>query len=143
MNKHHSGIWFAYIASLLTPFTLLISGVIAIIYAGYRLDKDEDSEIIISHYYSLIRNFFVFLTFFVVLIVTIASVNGVLIGINDYWVRNPVIHQVAHVIPIVGGVIAAVAILTWFVRMAQGMSRLKKNQPVIVAKSLYQFEHEQ
>lgn len=41
MHQHHKGIWVAYILSLFTPFTLLLSGVIAIIYAGYRLDKGE------------------------------------------------------------------------------------------------------
>lgn len=41
MNKHHNGIWIAYILSCFTPFTFLISGVIAIIYAGYRLDKGK------------------------------------------------------------------------------------------------------
>lgn len=48
MNKHHNGIWIAYILSCFTPFTFLISGVIAIIYAGYRLDKGEDSDVVIS-----------------------------------------------------------------------------------------------
>lgn len=42
-NKNKS-VWFVYIASLLTPLTCLLSGVIAIIYAGYRLDKDQDGE---------------------------------------------------------------------------------------------------
>ncbi|CAM4228187.1 hypothetical protein [Vibrio neonatus] len=139
MNKHHKGIWYAYIGSFLTPFTLLLSGVIAIVYAGYRLDKDEDSEVVNSHYYGLIRSFFLFLTFFVVLIVTIATSNGVLIGVNDYWFRNSALEEVAHVIPIAGGIISAVAILIWFVRMFKGMRLLKQDKPITQAKSLHQF----
>lgn len=34
MQEQHKGIWIAYILSLFTPFTLLISGVIAIVYAA-------------------------------------------------------------------------------------------------------------
>ncbi|CAM3169396.1 hypothetical protein [Vibrio rarus] len=139
MTKHHRGIWFAYIGSFLTPFTCLLSGVIAIIYAGYRLDKDEDSDVIISHYYSLIRNFFLFLSFFVVLIVTIATSNGVLIGINDYWIRNNLLEEVAHFIPVIGGVISAIAIIFWFIRMTRGMRLLQENKPVLQEKSLHQF----
>ncbi|GEA50000.1 membrane protein [Vibrio inusitatus NBRC 102082] len=139
MNDHHKGIWWAYIGSILTPFTLLLSGVIAIVYAGYRLDKDEDSDVVISHYYSLIRNFFLFLTFFVVLIVTVATSNGVLIGVNDYWARNSALVEIAHFIPIAGGVISAIAIAVWFVRMFRGMRLLKENKPVVQAKSLHQF----
>lgn len=61
-EEHKKGLWFAYIASFLTPFTLLLSGIIAIIYAGYKLDKGTD-EITYSHYYTIIRSFFLFLTF--------------------------------------------------------------------------------
>lgn len=129
MNKPHNGIWVAYILSCFTPFTFLISGVIAIIYAGYRLDKNEDSEVVNSHYYGLIRTFFLYLTFFVVLIVTIATSNGLLAGIERYWFHNPILDKVAYVIPIVGMVFAALAILVWFVRMYQGMQQLKNDQP--------------
>ncbi|GAB7220325.1 hypothetical protein [Vibrio comitans] len=139
MNDHHKGIWYAYIGSILTPFTLLLSGVIAIVYAGYRLDKDEDSEVVNSHYYGLIRSFFLFLTFFVVLIVTVATSNGVLIGVNDYWARNSALVEIAHFIPIAGGVISAIAIVVWIVRMFKGMRLLKENKPVAQAKSLHQF----
>ncbi|MGC9462011.1 hypothetical protein [Vibrio genomosp. F10] len=134
MNKHHKGIWFAYVASLFTPLTCLLSGVIAIVYAGYRLDKGEDSEVVISHYYGLIRSFFLNLTFFVVLIVTIATSNGVLIGINDYWYNSTIIDSVAYFIPIVGIALAAIAILIWFVRMFKGMKQLKANLPLQTMK---------
>lgn len=127
MNKHHNGIWVAYILSLLTPFTCLISGVIAIVYAGYRLDKGEDSEVVNSHYYGLIRSFFLNLTFFVVLLVTVATSNGLLVGVHDYWYRNSLIDSVARFIPYVGMVIAAGAILLWIVRMVQGMQQLRAN----------------
>ncbi|QLE35911.1 hypothetical protein [Vibrio parahaemolyticus] len=129
MNKHHNGIWIAYILSCLTPFTFLISGVIAIIYAGYRLDKGEDSDVVISHYYGLIRTFFLYLTFFVVLIVTVATFNGVLVGVSDYWVKSTLIEDIAYFIPWVGMVFAALAILVWFIRMFQGMQQLRNNQP--------------
>ncbi|MGF1720937.1 hypothetical protein L4D20_12950 [Vibrio kyushuensis] len=129
MNKHHNGIWFAYIASLFTPLTCLLSGVVAIVYAGYRLDKGEDSEVVNSHYYGLIRSFFLNLTFFVVLIVTIATSNGVLIGINDYWYKSSMLDSIAYIIPIVGMVFAALAIVIWFYRMFKGMKQLKANLP--------------
>ena len=45
MNKPHKGIWIAYILSIFTPLTCLISGVVAIVYAGYRLDKGQDGEV--------------------------------------------------------------------------------------------------
>lgn len=32
-DSAHKSVWFVYIASLLTPFTCLLSGVIGIIYA--------------------------------------------------------------------------------------------------------------
>ncbi|HCH4654637.1 TPA: hypothetical protein ACPVZO_003249 [Vibrio parahaemolyticus] len=129
MNKHHNRIWIAYILSCFTPFTFLISGVIAIIYAGYRLDKGEDSDVVISHYYGLIRTFFLYLTFFVVLIVTVATSNGVLVGVSDYWVKSTLIEDIAYFIPWVGMVFAALAILVWFIRMFQGMQQLRNNQP--------------
>ena len=129
MTKHHKGIWFAYIASLFTPFTCLISGVVAIVYAGYRLDKNEDSEVVNSHYYGLIRSFFLNLTFFVVLIVTVATSNGVLIGVNDYWYKNHIIDEIAYFIPYVGMLFAAIAIIVWLIRMVKGMQQLKQNLP--------------
>ncbi|PMJ98756.1 hypothetical protein [Vibrio sp. 10N.261.55.A7] len=129
MNNQHKGIWFAYVASLFTPLTCLLSGVIAIVYAGYRLDKGEDSEIVNSHYYGLIRSFFLNLTFFVVLIITIATTNGVLKGINDYWYNSTMIDNVAYGIPIVGMIFATVAIIVWFIRMFRGMKQLKANLP--------------
>ncbi|MGR5339034.1 hypothetical protein ACPV50_03860 [Vibrio astriarenae] len=130
MNKPHKGIWVAYILSCFTPFTCLISGVIAIVYAGYRLDKGEDGEVLDSHYYGLIRTFFLNLTFFVVLIITVATSNGVLKGINDYWYRSHIIDDVAYYIPYIGMFIAALAILLWFVRMYQGMKLLNENKPL-------------
>lgn len=129
MNKPHKGIWVAYVLSCFTPFTCLISGVLAIVYAGYRLDKGEDGDILDSHYYGLIRTFFLNLTYFVVLIITVATSNGVLSGVNDYWYKSPVIDQIAYYIPYVGFVFGLVAIVIWFIRMYQGMSRLKDNQP--------------
>ncbi|MDV6251033.1 hypothetical protein [Vibrio sp. EA2] len=129
MNKHHNGIWIAYILSCLTPFTFLISGVVAIIYAGYRLDKGEDSDVVISHYYGLIRTFFLYLTFFVVLIVTVATTNGVLKGVSDYWVRSSLLDNIAYVIPYIGSVFAVVAIGVWLWRMFQGMHQLRNNKP--------------
>lgn len=129
MNKHHNGIWVAYILSCFTPFTFLISGVIAIIYAGYRLDKGEDSDVVISHYYGLIRTFFLYLTFFVVLIVTVATTNGVLKGVSNYWVRSSMLDNIAYLIPYIGGVFAAVAIGVWIWRMLQGMHQLHNNKP--------------
>ncbi|MGD8116769.1 hypothetical protein [Vibrio sp. TRT 29B02] len=134
MSKPNNGIWVAYILSIFTPFTCLISGVIAIIYAGYRLDKGEDGEIVDSHYYGLIRTFFLNLTFFVVLIITVATSNGVLIGVNDYWYNSNVIDEIAYYIPYVGMLFGAIAILLWFVRMYQGMQKLRENQPFNIVK---------
>lgn len=134
MNKPNNGIWVAYVLSIFTPFTCLISGVIAIVYAGYRLDKGEDGEIVDSHYYGLIRTFFLNLTFFVVLIITVATSNGVLIGVNDYWYNSNVIDDIAYYIPYVGMLFGLAAILLWFVRMYQGMQKLKANQPFGLAK---------
>lgn len=129
MNKPHKGIWVAYILSCFTPFTCLISGVIAIVYAGYRLDKGEDGEVIDSHYYGLIRTFFLNLTYFVVLIVTVATSNGVLKGVNDYWYKSHFIDEIAYYIPYVGMLFGAIAIVVWFIRMYLGMTRLKQGLP--------------
>ncbi|WP_117235446.1 hypothetical protein [Vibrio maerlii] len=134
MNKPHKGIWVAYILSCFTPFTCLISGVIAIVYAGYRLDKGEDGEVVDSHYYGLIRTFFLNLTYFVVLIVTVATSNGILIGVNDYWYKSHIIDEIAYYIPYVGMLFGAIAIVVWFIRMYQGMTQLKANQPLSVLK---------
>ncbi len=129
MSKHHNGIWVAYILSCLTPFTFLISGVIAIVYAGYRLDKGEDSEVVNSHYYGLIRTFFLYLTFFIVLIVTIATSNGVLVGVSHYWLHSTWLDTIAYFIPWVGALFAVLAIMVWFIRMFQGMKQLHSNLP--------------
>ncbi|RBW65904.1 hypothetical protein DS893_06990 [Vibrionales bacterium C3R12] len=126
-NKN--GIWFAYIASLLTPFTFLISGIIAIVYAGYRLDKNEDGDMVNSHYYGLIRSFFLFLTFFVVLVVTVATSNGVLAGMNDYWYQATWIDSIAYIIPYIGAGFAAMAIVVWIYRLIQGMRQLQQGIP--------------
>ncbi len=134
MNKPHKGIWVAYILSCFTPFTCLISGVIAIVYAGYRLDKGEDGEVVDSHYYGLIRTFFLNLTYFVVLIVTVATSNGILIGVNDYWYKSHIIDEIAYYIPYVGMLFGAIAIVVWFIRMYQGMTQLKANQPLSVLR---------
>ncbi|HAS7962707.1 TPA: hypothetical protein I7600_12420 [Vibrio cholerae] len=112
-DRAHKSVWFVYIASLLTPFTCLLSGVIGIIYAGYRLDKNQDGEIANSHYYGLIRSFFLYLTFFVVLIVTVATTNGIIMGVNPY----------------VGALIAVGAISIWIWRMIQGMQQYQNNLP--------------
>ncbi|MGF1749568.1 MULTISPECIES: hypothetical protein [Vibrio] len=134
MQQQHKGIWVAYILSLFTPFTLLISGVIAIVYAGYRLDKGEDTDVVNSHYYGLIRTFFLNLTFFVVLIVTVATSNGLLKGVTHYWYKATWIDQIANVIPYVGMVFAAVAIIVWIIRMFKGMDMLKRNIPMTFDK---------
>ncbi|WP_159656567.1 hypothetical protein [Vibrio atypicus] len=134
MKKPNNGIWVAYILSCFTPFTCLISGVLAIIYAGYRLDKGEDGEIVDSHYYGLIRTFFLNLTFFVVLIITVATANGVLIGVNDYWYNSHIIDEIAYYIPYVGMLFGLAAILLWFVRMYQGMQKLKANERFSMTK---------
>ncbi|MFL7865066.1 hypothetical protein [Vibrio cincinnatiensis] len=127
-NKNKS-VWFVYIASLLTPLTCLLSSVIAIIYAGYRLDKDQDGEVANSHYYGLIRSFFLFLTFFVVLIVTVATANGVIMGVNRYWFSNAWLAAIGHGIPYLGALMAVGAITLWIFRMIQGMKQLQANIP--------------
>ncbi|EKO3484574.1 hypothetical protein KW419_12515 [Vibrio fluvialis] len=127
--SQNSALWFVYIASLLTPFTCLLSGVIGIIYAGYRLDKNEDGEVANSHYYGLIRSFFLFLTFFVVLLVTVATSNGLIIGVNRYWYAHSWLSTVGYAIPYIGAFIALFAIAIWIGRMVQGMNQLKNDIP--------------
>jgi uncharacterized membrane protein len=141
MHQHHKGIWVAYILSLFTPFTLLLSGVIAIIYAGYRLDKGEDSEVVNSHYYGLIRTFFLNLTFFVVLIVTVATSNGVLKGVTNYWYKASWIDQIANIIPYIGMLFAAVAIVMWIIRMFMGMSKLNQNIAMTFGNTEQPIQH--
>ncbi len=126
---NNKSVWFVYIANLLTPFTCLISGVIGIIYAGYRLDKNEDGDIANSHYYGLIRTFFLFLTFFVVLIVTVATTSGLIMGVNRYWYAHSWLSTVGSAIPYAGAIIALLALTVWFVRMTKGMQQLKNNIP--------------
>ncbi|CEO38948.1 hypothetical protein C0Z01_03845 [Photobacterium kishitanii] len=127
-EEHKKGIWFAYIASFLTPFTLLLSGIIAIIYAGYKLDKGTD-EIAYSHYYTIIRSFFLFLTFFVVLGVSAATTTGMIAG-AEYWVHSDILDKILNVLPFIGGAIAIVAIVVWFAKIINGMRLLNKNQAV-------------
>lgn len=141
MHQHHKGIWVAYILSLFTPFTLLLSGVIAIIYAGYRLDKGEDSEVVNSHYYGLIRTFFLNLTFFVVLIVTVATSNGLLKGVTNYWYKASWIDQIANIIPYIGMLFAAVAIVMWIIRMLMGMSKLNQNIAMTFGNTEQPIQH--
>ncbi|MGR5092569.1 hypothetical protein ACPV5O_10755 [Vibrio maritimus] len=141
MQEQHKGIWIAYILSLFTPFTLLISGVIAIVYAGYRLDKGEDSDVVNSHYYGLIRTFFLNLTFFVVLIVTVATSNGLLKGVTHYWYQATWIDQIANFIPYVGMLFASVAIVVWIIRMFAGMSKLKQDIPMTFGKDAKPIQH--
>lgn len=128
-DREHKSVWFVYIASLLTPFTCLLSGVIGIIYAGYRLDKNQDGEIANSHYYGLIRSFFLYLTFFVVLIVTVATTNGIIMGVNRYWMPEHWLAKLGHGIPYVGAIIAVGAISIWIWRMIQGMQQYQNNLP--------------
>ncbi|NVP02270.1 hypothetical protein HWA77_18815, partial [Photobacterium damselae subsp. damselae] len=88
-EDNKKGVWFAYIASFLTPFTLLVSGIIAIIYAGYKMNKGTD-ELTYSHYYTIIRSFFLFFTFFVVLGVTAATTTGMAAG-AEYWIHSDIL----------------------------------------------------
>lgn len=125
----NKSVWFVYIVSLLTPLTFLLSGLVGIVYAGYRLDKDQDGEVANSHYYGLIRTFFLFLTFFVVLVVTVATANGIIMGVNRYWFSNTWLAAIGHAIPYVGAVIALAAITLWVWRMIQGMKQLQANIP--------------
>lgn len=127
-EEHKKGIWFAYIASFLTPFTLLLSGIIAIIYAGYKLDKGAD-EVAYSHYYTIIRSFFLFLTFFVVLGVSAATTTGMIAG-AEYWIHSEILDKALNVLPFIGGAIAIVAIVVWFAKIINGMKLLSQNQAV-------------
>ncbi|KJG22506.1 membrane protein [Photobacterium iliopiscarium] len=127
-EEHKKGIWFAYIASFLTPFTLLLSGIIAIIYAGYKLDKGAD-DITYSHYYTIIRSFFLFLTFFVVLGVSAATTTGMIAG-AEYWVHSDILAKALNVLPFIGGAIAIVAIAVWFAKIINGMKLLSQNKAV-------------
>ncbi|MDE1514139.1 MULTISPECIES: hypothetical protein [Vibrio] len=128
-DRAHKSVWFVYIASLLTPFTCLLSGVIGIIYAGYRLDKNQDGEVANSHYYGLIRSFFLYLTFFVVLIVTVATSNGIIMGVNRYWMHETWLGQLGYVIPYLGALIALAAISIWIWRIIQGMLQYRRHLP--------------
>ncbi|KHT63572.1 hypothetical protein C9J03_06235 [Photobacterium gaetbulicola] len=121
---------FAYIASFLTPLTLMISGIIAVIYSAYKLNKGTD-ELSYTHYYTIIRTFFYFFTFFVVLGVTAATTTGIVAG-AEYWVYSPFLHKVLQVIPVVGLIIALLAIVKWFIQHIQGMKLLKANQPMVL-----------
>ncbi|WP_297478525.1 hypothetical protein [uncultured Photobacterium sp.] len=127
-EEHKKGIWFAYIASFLTPFTLLLSGIIAIIYAGYKLDKGAD-EVAYSHYYTIIRSFFLFLTFFVVLGVSAATTTGMIAG-AEYWIHSEILDKVLNILPFVGGAIAFVAVVVWLAKIINGMKLLSQNQAV-------------
>ncbi|MEC6814763.1 hypothetical protein [Photobacterium toruni] len=127
-EEHKKGIWFAYIASFLTPFTLLLSGIIAIIYAGYKLDKGAD-EVAYSHYYTIIRSFFLFLTFFVVLGVSAATTTGMIAG-AEYWVHSDLLAKILSILPFVGGAIAIVAIVVWFAKIVNGMKLLSQNKAI-------------
>lgn len=128
-KKIDNGIWFAYIASLLTPLTLMASGIIAIIYAGYQMNKGTNDEVINSHYYAIIKTFFLFLTFFVVLGVTAATMSGMVAGL-EYWVHSSILDKVYSAIPIVGATISLLAIGTWFIKLTKGMKKLKAYQPI-------------
>ena len=127
-GDNKSGVRFAYIASFLTPLTLMISGIIAVIYSAYQLNKGTD-ELTYSHYYTIIRTFFLFFTFFVVLGVTAATTTGMVAG-AEYWVHSDFLDKALHVIPVVGLVIAALAIVKWFVKHIQGMKLLSQNKAI-------------
>ncbi|MGF1723724.1 hypothetical protein [Photobacterium nomapromontoriensis] len=127
-TNNKAGVRFAYIASFLTPFTLLISGIIAIIYAGYKLNKGTD-ELCYSHYYTIIRSFFLFFTFFVVLGVTAATTTGMVAG-AEYWVNSDVLDYVLDGIPVVGVIIALIAIIRWFFQLIRGMRLLSQNKAI-------------
>lgn len=118
----------AYIASLLTPVTLMLSGILAVIYAAYQLNKGAD-KLTYSHYYTIIRTFFLFFTFFVVLGVTAATTSGMAAGAG-YWVQSSFLDMALQAIPVVGIIIAALAIISWFIKHVQGMKRLSQNLPI-------------
>ncbi|GAB3514665.1 hypothetical protein ACQKP8_11890 [Photobacterium alginatilyticum] len=123
-----SGVRFAYIASFLTPLTFMISGIVAVLYSAYKLNKGTD-ELTYSHYYTIIRTFFLFFTFFVVLGVTAATTSGMVAG-AEYWVRSDFLDKLLSAIPVVGLVIAALAIVKWFVKHIQGMKLLSQNKAI-------------
>lgn len=127
-NNNKSGVRFAYIASFLTPLTLMISGIVAVLYSAYQLNKGTD-KLSYSHYYTIIRTFFLFLTFFVVLGVTAATMSGMVAG-AEYWVQSALLDTLLAVIPVAGLIIAALAIVKWFVKHIQGMRLLSQNKPV-------------
>ena len=123
-----SGVRFAYIASFLTPLTFMISGIVAVIYSAYKLNKGTD-ELTYSHYYTIIRTFFLFFTFFVVLGVTAATTSGMVAG-AEYWVQSDFLDKLLSAIPVIGLVIAALAIVKWFVKHIQGMKLLSQNKAI-------------
>ncbi|MCW8327756.1 hypothetical protein MD588_02965 [Photobacterium sp. SDRW27] len=127
-SDNKSGVRFAYIASFLTPLTLMLSGIVAVIYAAYKLNKGTD-ELTYSHYYTIIRTFFLFFTFFVVLGVTAATMTGMVAG-AEYWVHSPFLDKLLSAIPVVGLIIAALAIVKWFVKHIQGLKLLSQNKPI-------------
>ncbi len=128
-KKTSKGIWFAYIASFLTPFTFMISGIIAIVYAGYQMNKGTNDEVVNSHYYAIIKTFFLFLTFFVVLGVTTATMSGMVAGL-EYWIHSSILDKVYSLIPIVGAIISTIAIVTWFIKLTKDMKKLKSYLPI-------------
>ncbi|HIF9344020.1 TPA: hypothetical protein ACX6RX_000065 [Photobacterium damselae] len=127
-EDNKKGVWFAYIASFLTPFTLLVSGIIAIIYAGYKMNKGTD-ELTYSHYYTIIRSFFLFFTFFVVLGVTAATTTGMAAG-AEYWIHSDILDKILHILPFIGAGIAGIAVLAWLAKIVRGMQRLSANQAI-------------
>ncbi|MGF1687034.1 hypothetical protein L4C36_10100 [Photobacterium japonica] len=127
-TNNKAGVRFAYIASFLTPFTLLLSGIVAIIYSGYKLNKGTDA-VSYSHYYTIIRSFFMFFTFFVVLGVTAATMTGMLAG-AEYWVHSDMLDYVLDVLPFVGAVIAVIAVLKWLFQLIRGMRLLSQNKAI-------------
>ncbi|MBV1840840.1 hypothetical protein [Photobacterium ganghwense] len=127
-NQDMKGLRFAYIASLLTPLTLMISGIAAVIYAGYKLNKGTD-EFSYSHYYTLIRTFFLFFTFFVVLGVTAATMSGMVAGAT-YWVHSSWLDVLLKAIPVVGLAIAGLAIVKWFAQHLKGIRLLNEHKAI-------------
>ncbi|KLV07096.1 membrane protein [Photobacterium aquae] len=127
-TNNKQGVRFAYIASALTPVTLLLSGIVAVIYSAYQLNKGTD-EVSYTHYYTIIRTFFLFFTFFVVLGVTAATMTGMVAG-AEYWVHSSVWDTLLKGIPVVGVVIACLAIVKWVIQHIRGMRLLSQNKPI-------------
>ncbi|WP_064603274.1 hypothetical protein [Photobacterium sp. J15] len=127
-NKNTKGVRFAYVASFLTPFTLMISGIFAVLYSAYQMNKGTD-ELSYSHYYTIIRTFFLFFTFFVVLGVTAATMSGMVAGAG-YWVHSSLLDKLLQAIPVAGLIIAALAILKWFFQHIKGMKLLSQNKAI-------------